>query len=124
MSLATIFLGQSANALKAHGAPATLTRITPGKQDVTTGAPTQGITDSSSTYAVLDASSTKRLGFVFSEGLIQKGDILAKIPAQGLDFEPLPGDVLTVRSIIYRVVDVRPDFYQATPVMFSLLVRK
>lgn len=116
-------LGQAASTIKRYGAAATLARSTPGLHDAASGAPALATTTSTATSAVLDASSLKTLGFKFGDGLVQGGDLQATIPAKGLDFNPQPGDVLTVDSSPYRVAAVRPTYSGATPVMFELLLR-
>jgi hypothetical protein len=106
------------------GAPATLTRTTPGAYNPTTGGNAAGTTTNSTTTAVLDAATSVKLGFIFGPALVQGGDIMAMIPAKGLASAPLPGDTLTVAGWTYKVVQVVPTWAGSVPVVYSMLVRK
>jgi hypothetical protein len=105
-------------------ATATITRTVAGAYDPVTGGPTPGSTTAISTKAVLDGSGTKTLGSRYGEGLVQTGDLEAMIPAAGLTFDPAAGDSLTVGGVAYVVIDARPTYEGATPVLWQLLVRR
>ena len=105
-------------------ATATITRVTPGAYVPATGLNATGTTTTCNCVAVLDSTSLKGLGFKFGEGLVQSGDIEALVPAKGLSFDPLPGDIITAAGIQFTVVSVRPAYAGSVAVMFACLVRK
>lgn len=117
-------VGAAFAGLGSLAASATMTRETLGEYDPATGGPTPGTTTTATVWAVLDASSLRTMGFKFGEGLVQAGDIEALIPAQGLTFNPDAGDKLTVGGVSYTVIQARPTYEGAVPVVWSLLVRR
>lgn len=125
MSLGTLTQKQAKNAISRYGAPVTISRPILGDQDPTLGGPSWTETSEFSASALMDFTSTRKLGLLFgSGGLVQSGDGLADVYASNLPFEPAPGDVLTFRDTPYTIVEVRPTFVGELPVLFSCLVRK
>jgi hypothetical protein len=126
MSYASMAQGLASSRIASHGAQVTLTHTTVGTYDPVAGAPaTSSVVATVS--AVLDVNSTKRLGFVFGDGLVKSGDIMATISGD-IAFPPSPGDVLTVLdgplANAYCVVDSRPSMVEASAVYWNLLVRR
>lgn len=119
MSLATVAAGAAKRALGAYGAPATLTRKTPGSYDPATGG-VSNTTTTSSVRVLLDASSTTALGFKFNPDLVRSGDMLATVAGVA----PAEGDTLTLAMGTFTVIAVRPVFVQATQVLAECLVRR
>jgi hypothetical protein len=126
MSYASMAQGLASSQIARYGAPATLTHTTVGTYD-----PVAGTSATSSAIAtvsaMLDVSSTKKLGFIFGDGLVQNGDMMATISGD-IAFSPNPGDVLTVLSgplaHAYGVVESRPVMVGASAVYWNLLVRR
>ncbi len=123
-ALESLVLNQAYAVMKRYGAKAMLTRTTLGAYDPESGTTGTGTTQSSGTFAILDATSLQALGFKFGNGLVRTGDLMATIPAKGLAFEPLALDGLTLPMGVFTVVDVRPTYAGATPVTYALLVRR
>lgn len=123
MTLATTLQATAVRALKAYGALGTLTRVTEGTFDPSTGTSSAGTTLTAQVPAMLDASSFRTLGFKFGEALVQGGDLMATV-AGGLTFEPAPGDTLTVPQGVFSVVATRPAYLGADAVTWELLVRR
>jgi hypothetical protein len=124
MSTASLVLNQTYAALRKYGAKAILSRVeTSGEPDPVTGDALATET-TCQTFAVLDGSSQKGLGFKFGESLVQGGDMQVTIPAKGMSFEPKASDTFTVLSKVHKVVDVRPTYVGDVPVKFDLLIRR
>ena len=123
MNLAKIAGDAALRAIKAYGAPATLTHTVPGAYDPATGTNAAGTTTNCNTSAVLD-STAKNLGYLFDASLVQGGDLMAMIPAKGLTFDPDPGCTLTFTGWAFVVLQAKPTFAGAVPVVWQLLVRK
>lgn len=120
--LDALFHDLASNMIGEYGTAASLVHTVMGTYDPATG----GSTDVDNTYpcqAVLDATATKRLGFMFGDGLVLGGDQLATIPAKGLAVTPQAGDSL-ILDTVYSIVEVRPTYSGGVTVMYECLVRR
>lgn len=105
-------------------ASVTITRTTDGGYDPATGGTTT-TTQTQPAKFKLDGSSLQTLGYKFGADLVQASDVSASIPAKGLDFAPLPGDVLALPAGNHRVISVQPQYAPGgTATEYALLVRK
>ena len=123
MSLATVVQGSATRALNLYGQAATLNRSVPGVFDPVTGTTTATV----STYpvkALIDSASLRTLGYKFGDGLVQSGDVLATFSAKGIPFDPMPGDTLTVGSIVFALVITRPVYVGSSAVIHECVVRR
>ena len=120
MSLASTVTKSAARAVKAYGAKGTLTHVTPGGYDPTTGTTTGAVTTVTPCSAVLDSTSLKTLGYKFGDGLVQAGDVLALVAG----ILPVAGDILAVATGSFVVISSRPTFLGDAVVVTDCLVRR
>jgi hypothetical protein len=116
----------TANATQAAAASDVTLSFTPGLKVAHVGGEAVSVqaTNTSSTRALLEGASPVALGFKFGPDLVQTGDLLATIANDRLEFSPVPGDTLTVDSVVYQIIGTRPLYVGASAVMWDLLVRK
>ncbi|MBT2333621.1 hypothetical protein J7E49_06850 [Variovorax paradoxus] len=104
--------------LTEFGAPAVLTRVTPGAYDPTTGGTTGDVT---TTWTGTGA----KFGYeqdAIDGTLIRQGDQRVYLSTSGI-VNPQTGDTLTIGGIVYNVVASRPLQPALVSVLFEVQVR-
>ena len=105
--------------LTKFGKLVTLSRITEGSYDPTTGEMATPTAVSSSVYALIKDYK----GIDLTNGVILQGDRKVTIAALGID-EPQPADKVTLDLYDYNVISVRKVWSGELAAMFELQVRK
>ena len=114
MSVAAAVARAAKLAVKSWGAPGTLSHATPGSYDTNTGGVSVSTT-TTSVRAVLDGSVNG-----FAPDLVRSGDMRALLAG----VSPVEGDLLTLASGVYTIIQVRPTYVQDTQVVAECLVRR
>lgn len=108
--------------LQRFGASATLTSVTGGTYDPSTGGSTGETTTNTTVTAAVFDFSDKQDGAQFLPGtLILAGD---KQVFMAVGTAPVPGNTLTWQSVIYQVVAVKTLAPAGVAVLYELLVRR
>lgn len=84
------------------------TRTTPGAYSPGTGTLAAGTNATKTVYGVVDTSGGKD-GLSYGDGLIQTSKQKVMVPAASFTTDPLPGDTLTINSVVWRVIQVQAD---------------
>ena len=105
--------------LNKFGKSVTLTMVTEGTYDPTTG----DVSGSSTTTEIPKALIEDFNGVDYVSGLVEKGDRKITIPASGYT-EPKPNDRFTVGSDVYTVVSVETMWSGEQAAIYISQVRK
>lgn len=105
--------------LDKFGKSITLTSVTEGSYDPTTGEMGAGTTTSTTHTAIIKDFK----GIDFISGVVQAGDRKVMIAALGTP-TPQPADKVTIDSEVYQVMSVRYVWSGELPALYELQVRK
>ena len=98
----------------------TLTSVTPGTYDPSTGTVTGGSTTTTTLRAVVEDFK----GLELIAGLVQAGDKKVTIAGANVASEPKPTDTVTVGSVVYAVERVNAVAPGSSAVIYELTCRR
>lgn len=119
MTFATNLLATARRLIQAYGQSISFARVVEGAFVPSTGAVGAGTTSSFTAYGAPMEYSTKEIDGV----TILTTDLLIWVEVNSSSSVPAVGDVATISTVAYRVLDVQKQVAQGTTVVYKLQAR-
>jgi len=117
MSLVSALRKVTSKSFKAFGGDVTIRKNTAGTYNKTTGKLVSSTSDTT-VKGLVSAVTNREVN-----SLIQAEDKICEIAAKDLTYIPTPKDRVVISSVVYKIIEVKTEERENTPISYKLFLR-